>query len=103
MTCGGRQVRRLSTASSVTKPPNFILTTEWLWYWKNEKQEWLEYGQGVSKFPSVLLLALNICSEHVLIIFHLHDIISLSAGGCSPSDSSHLSDTRECLPVGSAV
>ncbi|KAI5623859.1 poly [ADP-ribose] polymerase 12, partial [Silurus asotus] len=46
MTCGGKQIRRLSTASSVTKPPNFILTTEWLWYWKNEKGEWIEYGQG---------------------------------------------------------
>ncbi|KAG7333380.1 hypothetical protein KOW79_003515 [Hemibagrus wyckioides] len=46
MTCGGRQVRRLSTVSSVTKPPNFILTTEWLWYWKNNKEEWIEYGQG---------------------------------------------------------
>ncbi|MCI4379071.1 hypothetical protein PGIGA_G00223680 [Pangasianodon gigas] len=46
MKCGGSQVRRLSTASSVTKPPNFILTTEWLWYWKNEKEQWIEYGQG---------------------------------------------------------
>ncbi|GAA6086734.1 protein mono-ADP-ribosyltransferase PARP12-like [Tachysurus ichikawai] len=46
MTCGGRQVRRLSTVSSVTKPPNFILTTEWLWYWKNNKEQWTEYGLG---------------------------------------------------------
>lgn len=55
MTCGKRQVRRLSTVSSVTKPPNFILTTEWLWYWKNEKEKWIEYGQGVSAFPRLLL------------------------------------------------
>lgn len=48
MTCGRTPVRRLSTASSVTKPPNFILTTEWLWYWKNDQGEWTEYGQGVS-------------------------------------------------------
>ncbi|XP_035381611.1 protein mono-ADP-ribosyltransferase PARP12-like, partial [Electrophorus electricus] len=47
MMCGAAPVRRLSTASSVTKPPNFILTTEWLWYWKNEKGGWTEYGQGV--------------------------------------------------------
>ncbi|XP_030646594.1 protein mono-ADP-ribosyltransferase PARP12-like [Chanos chanos] len=46
MTCGGLSVRRLSTASSVTKPPNFILTTEWRWYWKNDKGGWTEYGQG---------------------------------------------------------
>ncbi|XP_030645815.1 protein mono-ADP-ribosyltransferase PARP12-like [Chanos chanos] len=46
VTCGGSSVRRLSTASSVTKPPNFILTTEWCWYWKNDKGGWTEYGQG---------------------------------------------------------
>ncbi|KAI4903310.1 hypothetical protein NFI96_031847 [Prochilodus magdalenae] len=47
MTCGGASVRRLSTASSVTKAPHFILTTEWVWYWKNEKGVWTEYGQGM--------------------------------------------------------
>ncbi|XP_056621652.1 protein mono-ADP-ribosyltransferase PARP12-like isoform X2 [Triplophysa dalaica] len=46
MTCGGSSVRRLSTASSVTKPPHFILTTQWLWYWKNDVEEWMEYGKG---------------------------------------------------------
>ncbi|KAM8752126.1 protein mono-ADP-ribosyltransferase PARP12 [Acanthopagrus schlegelii] len=46
MTYGGAQVRRLSTASSVSKPPHFILTTEWLWYWKDESGIWLEYGHG---------------------------------------------------------
>ncbi|CAB1313601.1 unnamed protein product [Coregonus sp. 'balchen'] len=38
-------VRRLSTVSSVTKPPHFILTTEWLWYWADELGQWIEYGQ----------------------------------------------------------
>uniref|UniRef100_A0A3B4EB42 Poly (ADP-ribose) polymerase family, member 12a n=1 Tax=Pygocentrus nattereri TaxID=42514 RepID=A0A3B4EB42_PYGNA len=47
MTCGGASVRRLSTASSVTKPPHFILTTEWIWYWKNDQGVWTEYGQGM--------------------------------------------------------
>ncbi|KAM9481049.1 protein mono-ADP-ribosyltransferase PARP12-like [Clarias gariepinus] len=51
MLCGGKQIRRLSTASSVTKPPHFILTTEWLWYWKNEKGQWIEYGQGKDEKP----------------------------------------------------
>uniref|UniRef100_A0A3B5LQL8 Uncharacterized protein n=1 Tax=Xiphophorus couchianus TaxID=32473 RepID=A0A3B5LQL8_9TELE len=45
MTFGGSQVRRLSTASSVSKPPHFILTTEWLWYWKENDGTWVEYGQ----------------------------------------------------------
>ncbi|XP_057691585.1 protein mono-ADP-ribosyltransferase PARP12 isoform X2 [Corythoichthys intestinalis] len=45
MTCNGSPVRRLSTASSVTKPPHFILTTQWLWYWKDDDCKWHEYGQ----------------------------------------------------------
>ncbi|XP_025939652.1 poly [ADP-ribose] polymerase 12-like [Apteryx rowi] len=45
MCCGFAKVRRLSTASSVTKPPHFILTTEWIWYWKDEYGLWQEYGK----------------------------------------------------------
>ncbi|XP_064011535.1 protein mono-ADP-ribosyltransferase PARP12-like [Pogoniulus pusillus] len=45
MTCASAKVRRLSTASSVTKPPHFILTTEWIWYWKDEYGMWQEYGK----------------------------------------------------------
>ncbi|NWW49307.1 PAR12 polymerase, partial [Pedionomus torquatus] len=45
MCCGFEKVRRLSTASSVTRPPHFILTTEWLWYWKDEYGLWREYGK----------------------------------------------------------
>ncbi|XP_009875435.1 PREDICTED: poly [ADP-ribose] polymerase 12, partial [Apaloderma vittatum] len=45
MRCGLAKVRRLSTASSVTKPPHFIFTTEWIWYWKNEYGVWQEYGK----------------------------------------------------------
>ncbi|XP_062403799.1 protein mono-ADP-ribosyltransferase PARP12 isoform X2 [Sardina pilchardus] len=44
MTCAGSPVRRLSTASSVTKPPHFILTTEWRWYWMDDQGGWNEYG-----------------------------------------------------------
>ncbi|XP_060933345.1 protein mono-ADP-ribosyltransferase PARP12 [Limanda limanda] len=46
MKYGGSPVRRLSTSSSVAKPPHFILTTQWLWSWKDEQGIWLEYGQG---------------------------------------------------------
>lgn len=48
MCCGFAKVRRLSTASSVTRPPHFILTTEWIWYWKDEHGLWQEYGKKVS-------------------------------------------------------
>ncbi|NXA77855.1 PAR12 polymerase, partial [Thryothorus ludovicianus] len=44
MTCSSSSVRRLSTPSSVTKP-TFVLTTQWVWYWKNNQGKWIEYGE----------------------------------------------------------
>ncbi|NXS09780.1 PAR12 polymerase, partial [Neodrepanis coruscans] len=44
MTCCSSPVRRLSTPSSVTKP-TFVLTTQWIWYWKNDQGQWIEYGE----------------------------------------------------------
>uniref|UniRef100_A0A8C3K0H6 Poly(ADP-ribose) polymerase family member 12 n=1 Tax=Calidris pygmaea TaxID=425635 RepID=A0A8C3K0H6_9CHAR len=64
MCCGFAKVRRLSTASSVTKPPHFILTTEWLWYWKDEYGLWQEYGQKVS-----LVKHLSDCSCFIIFFF----------------------------------
>ncbi|XP_023271260.1 poly [ADP-ribose] polymerase 12 [Seriola lalandi dorsalis] len=52
MTYEGSPVRRLSTASSVSKPPHFILTTEWLWYWKDDTGIWMEFGQGDLDTPA---------------------------------------------------
>ncbi|XP_070763239.1 protein mono-ADP-ribosyltransferase PARP12 [Enoplosus armatus] len=52
MTYGGSPVRRLSTASSVSKPPHYIFTTQWLWYWKDESGKWLEFGQGDGDTPA---------------------------------------------------
>ncbi|MGH0116587.1 UNVERIFIED_CONTAM: hypothetical protein FKN15_014787 [Acipenser sinensis] len=46
---GSASVRRLSTASSVTKPPHFILTTDWAWYWQDEHRKWVEYGKQASR------------------------------------------------------
>ncbi|NXJ01116.1 PAR12 polymerase, partial [Psophia crepitans] len=43
MTCCSSQLRRLSTPSSVTKPL-YVLTTQWIWYWKNDLGQWIEYG-----------------------------------------------------------
>ncbi|XP_038157408.1 protein mono-ADP-ribosyltransferase PARP12b [Cyprinodon tularosa] len=45
MTLESMPVRRLSTVSSVKKPPHYNLTTKWLWYYKREPGNWLEYGQ----------------------------------------------------------
>ncbi|NWS69940.1 PAR12 polymerase, partial [Crotophaga sulcirostris] len=44
MTLAGSAVRRLSTPSSVTNP-TFVLTTQWIWYWKNDQGQWIEYGE----------------------------------------------------------
>ncbi|NXU15468.1 PAR12 polymerase, partial [Pardalotus punctatus] len=44
MTCCSSLVRRLSTPSSVTKP-TLLLTTQWIWYWKNNQDKWVEYGE----------------------------------------------------------
>ncbi len=49
MSLESQPVRRLSTVSSVTKPPHYILTTQWLWYYKGDQGNWVEYGQPVSQ------------------------------------------------------
>ncbi|CAL8405282.1 unnamed protein product [Arctogadus glacialis] len=41
----GPNVRRLTTVSSVTKPPHYTLTTEWVWYYRDNHRSWVEYGQ----------------------------------------------------------
>ncbi|XP_025710571.1 protein mono-ADP-ribosyltransferase PARP12 [Callorhinus ursinus] len=51
MMFGAVPVRRLSTASSVTKPPHFILTTDWVWYWADEFGSWQEYGKQGMEHP----------------------------------------------------
>ncbi|XP_023253235.1 poly [ADP-ribose] polymerase 12-like isoform X1 [Seriola lalandi dorsalis] len=49
MTHQSRRVRRLSTVSSVTKPPHYMLTTGWLWYYKGDQGTWVEYGEPDDK------------------------------------------------------
>ncbi|XP_008569713.1 PREDICTED: poly [ADP-ribose] polymerase 12, partial [Galeopterus variegatus] len=51
MMFGAARARRLSTASSVTRPPHFILTTDWLWYWADEFGFWQEYGKQGTTHP----------------------------------------------------
>lgn len=43
MTCGQNKVRRLSTCNSVIEP-TYMYTTEWLWYWEDEKSQWNLYA-----------------------------------------------------------
>ncbi|XP_041651141.1 protein mono-ADP-ribosyltransferase PARP12-like [Cheilinus undulatus] len=46
MTCGGSAVRRLTTTPSASNPQNVSLSTQWLWYWKDNNGNWMEYGKG---------------------------------------------------------
>lgn len=46
MTLGLDEVRRLSTESSVLLP-GFVLTTSWIWYWKDEYNRWIQYASIV--------------------------------------------------------
>ncbi|XP_066218952.1 protein mono-ADP-ribosyltransferase PARP12 [Saccopteryx leptura] len=55
MKFGPAQLRRLSTASSVTKPPHFILTTEWIWYWSDDFGSWQEYGKQDVEHPTATI------------------------------------------------
>lgn len=77
MQSGFKKVRRLSTASSVTKPPHFILTTEWIWYWKDEHGVWREYGKKVSvdKWGECQLCAK---SSESLGSVYIHSLVTLS-------------------------
>ncbi|XP_029597674.1 protein mono-ADP-ribosyltransferase PARP12b isoform X1 [Salmo trutta] len=49
MTQESDPVRRLSTVSSVTKPAHYILTTEWVWYYKGDHENWIEFGRPDDK------------------------------------------------------
>ncbi|XP_075711781.1 zinc finger CCCH-type antiviral protein 1-like isoform X2 [Rhinoderma darwinii] len=57
MRSGMHRVRRLSTVSSVTKPTEYVLTTEWLWNWKDEYGTWRPYGQLNVKHVSSTILS----------------------------------------------
>lgn len=91
MTYGGAQVRRLSTSSSVSKPPHYILTTEWIWYWKDESGIWLEFGH-VGWTSLIILFPFGHCQT-------LMDLFCSFSSGCWWHTSlRHLSDSGERVP-----
>ncbi|KAG5274031.1 hypothetical protein AALO_G00158410 [Alosa alosa] len=78
MTCAGSPVRRLSTASSVTKPPHFILTTEWRWYWLDDQGGWNEYG--LESDPKCLTTITSQTLENIY-LSEVEDEIDFSSAG----------------------
>ncbi|XP_075711779.1 protein mono-ADP-ribosyltransferase PARP12-like [Rhinoderma darwinii] len=59
MTYQSYKMKRLSTPSSAAKPPHFILTTDWLWYWKDEYNKWVEYGKETDAHTSSSTITSN--------------------------------------------
>uniref|UniRef100_A0A8C3WSH2 Zinc finger CCCH-type containing, antiviral 1 n=1 Tax=Catagonus wagneri TaxID=51154 RepID=A0A8C3WSH2_9CETA len=45
MTCHNNPIRRVSTPSSVTRPPGSVFTTKWIWYWRSGPNTWVQYGE----------------------------------------------------------
>ncbi|XP_036037131.1 zinc finger CCCH-type antiviral protein 1 [Onychomys torridus] len=45
MTCDSYLMRRLSTPSFVAQSANAVFSTTWLWYWKNEFNQYVQYGE----------------------------------------------------------
>ncbi|XP_018424403.1 PREDICTED: poly [ADP-ribose] polymerase 12-like [Nanorana parkeri] len=64
MKAGDKQVRRLSTPSSVSQPAEYVLTTKWIWYWKDEFGTWTKYG-----YPNTKNVRASICSSDLETIY----------------------------------
>ncbi|XP_052576855.1 zinc finger CCCH-type antiviral protein 1 [Peromyscus californicus insignis] len=52
MTCDSYLIRRLSTPSSVAQLAKSVFSTTWLWYWKNEFNQYVQYGEERIGQPS---------------------------------------------------
>uniref|UniRef100_A0A8C5PLM9 Poly [ADP-ribose] polymerase n=1 Tax=Leptobrachium leishanense TaxID=445787 RepID=A0A8C5PLM9_9ANUR len=70
-------VRRLCTPSSVLKHHEFVLTTEWLWYWRDENGIWVEYGKANTKQMSASITSAQL--ENIY-LSNPEDTISFRAG-----------------------
>ncbi|KAM4748712.1 protein mono-ADP-ribosyltransferase PARP12-like [Rhinophrynus dorsalis] len=60
MTFKSYKVKRLSTPSSASKPPHFILTTDWLWYWLDENYRWIQYGKENDLHAASIITSLDL-------------------------------------------
>lgn len=76
MKCEEKEVRRLSTINSVLEP-DFIHTTDWLWFWEDEHGKWQQYGAHTS--PHVIA---SITSKQLEEIYlqNNKDVVHFKAG-----------------------
>ncbi|XP_073506575.1 zinc finger CCCH-type antiviral protein 1-like [Phyllobates terribilis] len=77
MRSGGHRVRRLSTASSVMKPSEYVLTTEWLWYWRDEYGTWTQYGHSIVNHMSITISSSDLENMYLA---DANDVIPFEAG-----------------------
>lgn len=54
MTCNQSPIRRISTPSSVAVPNN-VFATKWIWYWKDDFDRCVQYGEKVRSIPRASL------------------------------------------------
>ncbi|XP_055009278.1 protein mono-ADP-ribosyltransferase PARP12 isoform X2 [Boleophthalmus pectinirostris] len=76
MTCGSDEVRRLSTVNSVLQP-DFIHTTDWLWYWEDEYGTWYQYGAVSSEHRMASITSKDLEEMYVS---KEKDVVEFSAG-----------------------
>uniref|UniRef100_A0A8C7XW56 Si:ch73-252i11.1 n=1 Tax=Oryzias sinensis TaxID=183150 RepID=A0A8C7XW56_9TELE len=76
MTSGEKKVRRLSTLNSLIQP-NFIHTTEWLWYWQDENGKWNLYA---SDFTNHRAADINSAQLERKFLDNSRDVVEFTAG-----------------------
>ncbi|KAK7886165.1 hypothetical protein WMY93_025786 [Mugilogobius chulae] len=76
MKCEENEVRRLSTTNSVLEP-DFIHTTDWLWYWEDDNGKWLQYGADTSVHQLT-----NVTSRYLEELYQQNDkaVVQFKAG-----------------------
>lgn len=85
MTRCGHPVRRLSTVSSITKPSHYVLTTRWLWYYKGDHENWIEYGKPVRDNSKV--------KKSCIVLLRAHDRVCV----CDCQDDKHrVTSVKSC-------
>ncbi|XP_024150472.1 protein mono-ADP-ribosyltransferase PARP12 [Oryzias melastigma] len=76
MTSGEKKVRRLSTLNSLIEP-NFIHTTEWLWYWQDENGKWNLYASDSSNHRAA---DINSAQLERKFLDNSRDVVEFTAG-----------------------
>ncbi|XP_056455369.1 protein mono-ADP-ribosyltransferase PARP12-like [Gadus chalcogrammus] len=78
----GGTVQRLSTVSSVSKPHDLTLTTDWLWFWEDDDGSWVEYGMDKVGEAGGITASVNSGTLERVYLSE-KEMDCFSAGGCN--------------------